>query len=270
MPLSFPPLRWLRDERVMVPLGAIIYAVVFGYPILGHLSIPGTSWDWDYELALEWAGWITATVFHQIPLWNPYKCGGLPLLAHPLGRIVAPTFPLTLMFGPVVGLQLSIVMFVGIAWSGTYVLARVLEMRPLAALGAALVFPSSSWFALQVSAGHMWTFGFACLSWQLAFAMLAVERRRVRFAVLAGVALGVGFLEGGPYPLAFCGLTITILLATVALLRRSWWPLYVLGLTFCFAVGFSAIKLFPAYVLSLAVPRPTAGDAVHTLAPGAT
>jgi len=80
----------------------------------------------------------------------------------------------------------------------------------------------------------------------------------------------VGFLEGGPYPLAFCGLTIAILLATVAAQRRSWWPLYVLGLIFCFAVGFSAIKLFPAYIVSVAVPRLTTGEEINTLAAVAT
>ena len=80
-----------------------------------------------------------------------------------------------------------------------------------------------------------------------------MERRRASFAVLAGFALAVGFLEGGPYPLAFCGLTIAILLAAVAALRKSWWPLYVLGLIFCFAVGFSAIKLLPAYIVSVGV-----------------
>ncbi len=270
MPLSSPRLRWLRNERVMVPLGAVIYACVFAYPVLTHLSTPGTLWDWDLELGQEWAAWETVTVFKQIPLWNPYKCGGLPMLAHPLGRVVAPTFPVTLMFGPAAGLHLSILMFLAIAWSGTYVLARALGMRPLAALGAALVFPSSSWFALQVGSGHIWTFGFACLSWQAAFAMLAVERRRTGFAVLAGLALAVGFLEGGPYPLALCGLTIAMLLATVAALRRSWWPLYVLGVIFCFAVGLSAIKLLPAYFVSISVPRRTAGDEVNTLAALAT
>ncbi len=104
----------------------------------------------------------------------------------------------------------------------------------------------------------------------MAFAMLAVERRRAGFAVLAGFALAVGFLEGGPYPLAFCALTIAILLATVAALRRSWWPLYVMGLIFCFAVGFSAIKLLPAYIVSVGVPRPTAGNEINTLAAVAT
>jgi len=135
--------RLARNELVTVPLGALAFALVFSWPLLGHLATPGASGDWDMLLGLKWASYETIVKFHQFPLWDPYRCGGLPQLGNPQSQIISPFFPLTLLYGPFLGTHLQIILSLAVAWYGCYVLARVIGIRPLGALAAATVFPAS-------------------------------------------------------------------------------------------------------------------------------
>ncbi len=248
--------RLIRDERIAAPLFAIGFALVFSSPILGALAKPGTLEDWNYNLGLQWVAWHTISVFHQVPLWNPYKCGGMPLLANPQSRLLTPWFVLTLLFGPFVGVHLEVPVHIAVAWLGGYVLARVAGIRPLSAGASALVFAASSWFYLRISAGQVVATGFVYAPWVMAGAWRACARPRLFDCALGGLALALAFLEGGPYPAVLAAVTVGLVLAAEAAMRRSVWPLAVVALVTVFAAGFAAPKLIPAYLLSLQHPRP--------------
>ena len=68
-------------EIVLGGLGAIGFALAFSWPILGRIGEAGFHHDWDLLWQLDWAACDTVTRHHQLPLWNPWKCGGMPLLA---------------------------------------------------------------------------------------------------------------------------------------------------------------------------------------------
>src|SRR5438093_334681 len=102
-------------EPVLVGLVAVAFALAFSYPVLGHLSEAGFRRDWDLLRQLDWAAFHSVTHFHQLPLWNPYKCGGMPLLANPHSRIVTPFFLLHLFLGPNVGLNLEVPLHLAIS-----------------------------------------------------------------------------------------------------------------------------------------------------------
>ena len=95
-------------ETTLAVLSACIFAVVFTYPIVVHLSTTSLATnDWDVHLEYAWVAWHSVAHFGQVPHWDPYKCGGLPLLADPQARVIAPFFILHLIFGPIVGLQIG-------------------------------------------------------------------------------------------------------------------------------------------------------------------
>src|SRR5271155_1379455 len=96
-------------EWQLVALGAVIFALIFCYLLLGHLSTPGLAWDWNLNLEMAWAAWYNVIRLHKFPLWQPWICGGYPILAHPESRILTPFFLLHLVFGPVVGLHLEVI-----------------------------------------------------------------------------------------------------------------------------------------------------------------
>jgi len=252
--------RFARNEFVMVPLGALGFALVFSWPMLGHLTIPGAPDDWDVMMGIKWASYNTIVKFHQLPLWDPYKCGGLPMLGNPQSQILSPFFPLTLLYGPFLGTHLQMIVSLAVAWSGGYVLARLIGISPLGAVAAATVFPASSWFYLKLGIGHVWGLEATYTPWGFAAAWVASERHLYRYAALAGAIFALMFLGSGPDALVYNGVGLAVLMLGLAIVRKSWWPLWMLLALGLFTVGFAAIKLVPAYLLLLAHPRLTIGD----------
>ena len=129
------------------------FALIFAWPILGHLGQFGAFHDWEFNTELHWVPYYTVLHYHQFPLWNPYKCGGIPMFGNPQSRVLTPFFLIHLLVGPVLGLQLEIILHLAMAWSGGYVLARTLGLSSLGCVVAASVFPSNSWFFLHVGEG---------------------------------------------------------------------------------------------------------------------
>ena len=100
-----------KRETLWVALGSVVFSLCFGYPIVAHLTHGGVShWslnDWDLNMEWLWVPFYTVTHFHQFPLWDPYKCGGIPLLANPQSVFLTPLFVLHLLFGPAIGVHLG-------------------------------------------------------------------------------------------------------------------------------------------------------------------
>jgi hypothetical protein len=61
-------------EPVMVALAALVFGLLFSYPLLNHLTVAGAFWDWDYAMQLAYAARESIWRYHQLPLWNPWKC----------------------------------------------------------------------------------------------------------------------------------------------------------------------------------------------------
>jgi len=101
--------RFTRTEAIAISIASTAFAVVFCYPLALHLSVAGTVNDWDFITASQWSAYWTVRQYHQFPLWNPFECGGMPLLGDPQSHFLTPWFFLTMLFGPVVGLHLEVI-----------------------------------------------------------------------------------------------------------------------------------------------------------------
>jgi hypothetical protein len=244
-------------EGILIAVGALTFALAFTYPILRHFGQPGFNNDWDFTWQLHWVPYLTVVHFHQFPFWNPYKCGGMPMLANPQARFLTPFFLLHLIWGPVVGLQLEIVMHLAIAWAGGYVLARAMGRSALAAILCGSLFPGSSWFYLHMGVGQAVFLPALYLPWFLALLWIATEQRKLFMAALSGVVLALMFFEGGVYSVTQAGLFAGLLGLVLAIQWRSGWPLMVLGIASLFAAGLAAPKLLPSFELMQQLPRPT-------------
>ena len=248
-----------------VAIGSTAFAMVFCYPLVPHLSIPGTLNDWDQISASQWAAYWTVRQYHQFPLWNPFECGGIPPLGDPNSHFLTPWFLLTLMFGPVVGLHLEVVLFSAIAWAGGYVLGRVLGMRRISAICTATAFAGSSWFFLRASEGQVVIMVFVYLPWIIATAWKASARGKLRYAALCGALIAFTIFEGNPYLPLFEGLTLALVLVGRAAARLSARPLIALVVAAFFAAGFGAVKGLPVIQVMVSHPRPTDANFTNTL-----
>jgi hypothetical protein len=259
--------RFTRTEAIAVAIGSTVFALIFCYPFVYHLFYTATPNDWDLITGSQWSAYWTVWRYHQFPLWNAFECGGLPQLGDPQSHFVSPWFLLTLLFGPIVGLHLEVIVYCAIAWGGGYVLGRVLKMRRISAICTATAFAGSSWFSLHISEGHILLVVLAYLPAVIAAGWAAAERGQLRYAVLCGALIAVSIFEGNPIPPLYEGLTLTLVLVARAVVQLSARPLIALALAAIFAAGLGAAKYAPMLEVMASQPRP--GDANFTNSLGA-
>jgi hypothetical protein len=240
---------------VLVAVAAVLFGIAFSYPILLRFGELAVHQDWDLLWQLQWVAYHSVAHFDQLPLWNPYKCGGMPLLANPHSRIVTPFFLLHALFGPVVGLQLEVPLHLAIGFGGGYVLARVLGLGRLPATLCAVVFPASSWFSLHVAVGHVVFLPSMYLPWIAALLCVGFGRRTLSPAVGAGLLGAFTLGEGGVYAVPHALFLVATLGLTVGAMRRSVQPLMGVLAFGVSTLGFAAIKAFPMLALMRAHPR---------------
>jgi len=249
----------MTTEVRKVALGSLAFALLFAWPIIPHLGQFGAFHDWEFATELHWVPYYTVVHFHQLPLWNPYKCGGMPMFANPQSRILTPFFLLHLITGPVMGAQLEIILHLALLVAGGYVLGRSLGMAPLGSMVCAAGFGSSSWFYLHLAEGHTVFLPTVYLPWVVAALCTAINRKKLLPAALGGLAIALIFFEGGLYVGIFAIILIATLTAPMMLTRRSFWPLWSAMTMALFVGGFAAIKLLPAVDFFKLYPRGVTG-----------
>ena len=235
----------LRYEVLWIAALATLFAAWFGYKVLPYLSRIALANDWDYHLELRWVPFYTIVQFHQLPLWNPYRCGGMPMLGHPQSALVSPFLLLDLILGPMVSMHIQVVVHIAIAFSGGCFLARAVRISRLGAIATGGCFAGSSWYYIHMAAGHPDFLPYTFVPWVIGLFYLSVRRRRMLYAALSGMAMAFMYLEAGIYAVPQTALILGLIAATLALEELSFYPLLTLALVGGWTFGFAAIKLLP-------------------------
>src|ERR1035437_1125387 len=267
-----------RQETIRLIVGSLLFALVFCYPLIcdfqylgpgleGWLAAPDLSHftalpingDSDMFAELRWVPYYTITHFHQLPFWNPYKCGGMTMLGNPESGIVTPFLLFYLIFGLVPGMLLDICLHVAIGFAGGYLLGRELGLKPLACVAIAAMFPSSSWLPLHISVGHLNFLPAVYFPWIIALLLAACRTRRWFPAALGGLFCALTLTEGN-YTFVYAAMLVAIVAVTFSIIRLSVRPLIAAALIAVFAFGFGALKLIPTEQWLILHPRPDFGS----------
>jgi len=255
-----------RREAGWLAVGSLAFALVFLYPMLcefvylgpgvsgwittgpvfSHLGRFPASGDWDLFTQLRWVPYYTITHFHQLPFWNPYKCGGMGMLSNPESSVVTPSLIPYLLFGQYAGLYIEIFIHLVIGFCGGYVLARVMGLGRIAAIVSAVVFPSSSWLYLHLSVGHLNFLSALYIPAIAALLIISIECHKLLPAAIGGLIYALTLIEGN-YAFLYAAIIIGSVALMLAIMNLSVWPVIyglVIGL---FGLGFSALKLVPMW-----------------------
>jgi hypothetical protein len=238
--------RWL-------PLLFLALAFVSLAPLFRHPFLFADKSDWRYFQTVTEVARRSVIWWHQLPLWNPYGCGGEVLLANPQSEVAAPTFLLSLAFGAALGIKLALVVYFFCAFDGMYRLSRNLGIAPVGALLSSVLFGGSGWLALHTLVGHTNFASVGLFPYLVLFYRRSLEDRRYVIAV-GGIAAWTIALGGTSTPAWAMVLLLTIAVIDTASLRTSK-PFKVLALGTVCAVGFSAFRLFPALEFAIDHPR---------------
>ena len=238
----------MRINGLVVAIFALA-AIIFSLPVLEHIDNWGIQ-DWDGFLLLDGVTRTSLLKYGQMPLWNPFMKGGIPLLANPESNVFSPSFLVQMFCSEILAAKINIVLHVFIGLGGTYALARHFRLGFEAAILAAFVFMLNSTYSLALTAGMEWGYSIALMPWALLFYLKAYES--FSHALVASIILAMMWLGGGVYPF-----TITLLLlgtyGLIAVVSREVEfkkTAAILATVYALTFALGAIKFLPAIELT--------------------
>ena len=227
--------------------------LAFLWPVVQAWSNWGIE-DWDYWAAHHEAARRSLLEYHQLPLWNPWCCGGTDLAAHPGSRVFAITSPLLLLLGAVSGLKLEMLLHAALGLLGLYAVGRQIGLDRFSAWLAPLAYFLGPLYALPVTAGMAWFTSVAFLPWALLF-FLRTKAGDLRSGIASSACLVFMVFAGGAYPLAIALLFfgfLAMLDARELGLARTAQRLITLA---AFTLLLGAVKLLPSIEFMRDFPR---------------
>ena len=220
-----------------------LVALVHTQPLFVNFDNWGIE-DWDQHFFYHAVPRATIIQHLQIPLWNPYYCGGAPLLANPQSRVLAPTFPILLIFDVVRGLKIEVFLNLVIGMTGMYAVARWYGLSGAAAFLPAVVYMLSTMYSLILASGATNFLSIAWVPWTVWAFVRSFDR--TRFTVAAGLFLALTYLSGGHWVVPIVVLFLALYFV-LGLFSHGWRrSLQVLLLTGVTSLGFGAIKILPS------------------------
>ena len=207
----------------------------------------------------------TIRQFHELPLWNPYYCGGFDAVGAPQTRFMSPTILLGLLFGAERAEILTVFFMSLLGMEGMYRWLRLRVDDAAAAMLVAPVFVLSGQFAVAYFRGWIQFFGFDLLPWILFGINLAVRRRVSGIALASlGFAMLIGFAGFFAVPLLTVAAAIESGRAFFAEPREKRFQSFaMLTATVLFMATVACVRLWPVAETMVSAPRIMAGAPGH-------
>ena len=242
-----------------------LLATVLVWPILADAARLNEFRDVHHLFLYERSAIDTIKRYGELPLWNPYYCGGFDAVAAPQTRFMSPTLLLGLLFGAQRAEILTVFFFVILGMEGTYRWLRLRTTEPLAALVVAPIFALSGQYAVAYNRGWIQFMGFHLVPWIL-YGITLAARRKWQGMAIASIAFA--------WLLGFAGFFAAPLVAVAAVLEsvrtlieqpRSarWRSIAMLACTASFMAMVACVRLWPVSETLLSAPRVMAGTPGH-------
>lgn len=211
--------------------------------------------DWDLYYAYAQANNISYLQYQQIPLWNPYHCGGITQLGNIVSLHLTPFYIPILIFGPVLGYKFQLLIYILIGFLGTFKFAKVNKISKYGSLFISLVYVLSGLFFAPYSSGMPVFLPLMLIPILYLFLQKSFNAENsLKPAILVSFISALIFLSGYHY---IVELIFFILVTTLIqmILKRDLYYFRIFVFILIFFLAFSAVKAFPVLEKVLAYPR---------------
>jgi hypothetical protein len=259
--------RYLQAFALGIPL---VYAILLalGWNAVGtrdfdQFFVFHELQDWNYQL------------FGFAKQWTPLLCSGLSLAGEPQVPVLSLSMLLGYAFGPLVGLDLAIVLYLVWGWIGAYLYAGLCAAAPTQRWLAASLFIGNGFFVCRIGYGHMDFVPFLTLPFMLWLLHRVCEQpaneltQRWRLNALGvltlAATLGVA-VDGSPVAIIHLAFWIACYALVLSVTARSAMPLFAFLLAVASAALLDAGYLWPMIDEQFDFPRRTADTFTNPLA----
>lgn len=166
---------------------------------------------------------VSVVRYHELPLWNPYECGGIPLLDNPQAPTAAPLIWPMLFLGTTATIYLWYLLHSAMGFASMWFFARdEVKLSRAGTLVASVAWAFSGFHQQHYSGGHFTFVPF--LYFPLAFLLWRRAAKDLRHAIGLGWLVAWMMLEGAVYPLPH--LFVLLFVETLTRIdRRSFAPI---------------------------------------------
>jgi hypothetical protein len=255
--------RFLRLARHL-PVRLAVFALVAA--ALVWTTLPDATHlnefrDVHHLFLYERAAIDTIKRFGELPLWNPYYCGGFDAVGAPQTRFMSPTILLGLLFGAERAEILTVFTLAIVGMEGMYRWLRLRVESAPAAMLIAPVFALSGQFTVAYYRGWIQFFGFELLPWLLFGVALAARRKPIGMVIAAiAFATMLGFAGFFAVPLVAVAATIEAVRGLAEAPRdRQARAFAMLFATAVFMVMVAWVRVWPVAETLASAPRIMAG-----------
>ena len=216
-----------------------VLAFTFKFSVLDRHG--GFGSDWAYFAQIYEAARLSILKYHQFPWWNSWSLGGVPLYANPQFGLFSIPMLFVLLFGTVVGLHLSVMVYILLGFWGMYLLLNRLKAssRYIAIL-LAYIWTFSGFIAAHMAIGHLTFSAYLISPW---FFLTLLNIRKKRGWVWFGLVTTFIVVQS-PHNIAVDVLTIGIAVAIFQVTRLF------------FLREKSILQIIKPYILSLVIIVP--------------
>ena len=214
------------------------------------------GWEGPFMQEMLEAARVSMVRYHELPLWNPYQCGGVALWDNPQGMGAAPLFwPLVALSDTTRAMELWYMLHAAVGFASMWLFSR----HELGLSRGATLVASGTWAFCGAHNQHLTGAGF---QWAAIFFLpLAVlfwrrAERDPRMAVGVGILGAMGLWGGALYPLMVTGLVLA-----GETMTRAWQPSRLKGIAVGALIaglvtfGLSAGRFIPVVYQAMAHKR---------------
>lgn len=236
-------------KRLLIILLPLLAGIIFQNP-----SKLGFQ-DWDQHYAFAGVNNISLFEYKQLPLWNPYHCGGMSQIGNPQNLFLTPFYLTVLIFGPVIGYKLQYLLYLIIGLSGLYKLGKYYCLSKLTAIFISVVYAYSGLFFGPYASGMPVFFPLLLLPYLFLFLLKSLESKYNHLPALnTGIIASLIFLGGYHYILEVFLFVFAVIFFKI-LTDKKFYPIrQFLIILFTFLL-LSSVKLLPSWEFSLKNPR---------------
>lgn len=167
--------------------------------------------DWDLHFFYLESLRKPVADFFQIPFWNPYYTGGMPVLENPQIKFFSPSFILSIFFGSIAALKISVILYyLAGAFGAVYFFKNTLRMNFSGALFSSILFLFCGWHLQHVYPGHGNFFSTPVIVWTAAFLVQYLKKKRVLHLFLFSSSVSLLLSEGNIHIFLYIYLIISL------------------------------------------------------------
>lgn len=228
--------------HIFVIILFLIISLFYSYRFL----IKDANWGYhDWDMILSERAYMRETIFkyHQIPLWNPYFCGGNSFIGDPLFPTLSLSLILPVLFPPITGMKINLVIFLVIGMYGMFLLSKHYRLRGFSSLLPSFVFMLSSLFAAHIAEGHVYYLTMSWLPYTFLF-FLKSSKKKI-YLILSAFFVSLTFLSGGIF-LTFMLFIFFFFYSLLIFFNKKQIKIFMhLAIIFFLMIGFTAFKSIP-------------------------